>query len=310
MSEEIKEFCGVIGVYNHPEAAEMAYLGLYALQHRGQEGAGIASTDGREFYYHLGQGLVNDVFHSHKTIEKLKGRMAIGHNRYSTTGSNQKSNLQPIIVNIKGGPLALGHNGNLINSRQLRDELQNEGAIFQSSTDSEVIVHLVAKSQKKDRISAIKDALLKVKGAYSLVIMDNDNLIAARDPNGFKPLCIGKFEEGYVVASETCAMDLIEAEYIRDIEPGEIVVINENGIHSEFFAKGSRRAHCIFEYIYFSRPDSQIFGDCVDKTRRKLGKQLAIEHPVDADIVISVPDSSNTAALGYAQESGIKFELG
>ncbi len=310
-SEKIKESCGIIGVWGHPEASEMAYLGLYALQHRGQEGAGIVSSDGSKVYVHLGRGLVNDVFSSAETIGKLKGNIAIGHNRYSTTGSDSENNVQPILVNSKEGPLALGHNGNLVNSRELKDRLQSEGSIFQSATDSEIIVHLIARSKKKSIVDRIKDALMKVKGAYSLVILTRDQIIAARDPYGFRPLSLGALGEGsYVVVSETCAMDLLGAHYIRDIEPGELIVIDKRGIESERIKSSNQKAHCIFEFIYFSRPDSRIFGEYVDKTRRKLGKRLAEEHPADADIVISVPDSSNTAALGYAQTAKIPYELG
>ena len=309
MGTHIKEYCGVIGIYGHPEAAEMAYLGLYSLQHRGQEGAGIVSSDGKRVYHHIGQGLVNDVFSRPEIIQKLQGHIAIGHNRYSTTGSNQKQNVQPILVKSKDGPLALGHNGNLVNSREMRNRLQEEGAIFQTTSDSEIVVHLIARSKKSDLADKLKDALDQVKGAYSIVIMTKDKILAARDPHAIRPLAIGSFEGGYVVVSETCAMDLIGATYIRDVGPGEILVIDEKGLHSKVVEKNPRCAHCIFEYIYFSRPDSQIFGAYVDKTRRKLGRRLAEEHPADADIVIAVPDSSNTAALGYANQSGIPFEL-
>jgi len=310
MLDKPKEFCGVIGIYGHPEAAAMTYLGLYALQHRGQEGAGIVSSDGEKVYAHLGQGLVNDVFSSPKVIAKLKGKIAIGHNRYSTTGSDQKSNVQPLLVNSKDGPLALGHNGNLVNATALRSQLQQEGALFQTSTDSEVLVHLIARSEGKYLVFRIQDALKHVSGAYSLVILTRDKLIAARDPHGFRPLAVGAWDRGTVIASETCAMDLIGADYVRDVKPGELLIIDDSGLYSEWISKKSSCAYCIFEFIYFSRPDSRIFGDYVDKTRRELGRQLAEEHPAHADIVISVPDSSNTAALGFANFSGIPFELG
>lgn len=304
-----REYCGVIGISGHPEAAEMAYLSLYSLQHRGQEGAGIVSSDGTRVYCHRGKGLVNDVFSQPETIQGLKGRLAIGHNRYSTTGSNNVVNVQPILVQSKGGPLALGHNGNLVNSAKLWRQLQDEGAIFQTTADSEVFVHLIARSQKSDLTGRIKDALSQVRGAYSLVMMTKDKLIAARDPNGVRPLALGKFGGGYAVASETCAFDLIGAEYVRDVNPGELLIIQEDKLESVSFVGNSECAHCIFEFIYFSRPDSRIFGEYVDKTRRKLGKHLAEAHPADADIVIAVPDSSNTAALGYANTTGIPFEL-
>jgi amidophosphoribosyltransferase len=305
-----KESCGIIGVYGHPEASEMAYLSLYALQHRGQEGAGIVSSDGNYIYKHIGQGLVNDVFVTPDIIEKLKGHIAIGHNRYSTTGMNQKINVQPILVNIKNGPLALGHNGNLVNSEFLRKMLEEKGSNFQTTTDSEIIVHLIARSGGVDLVKQIQNSLDQVYGAFSLVIMTKDKLIAVRDNHGFRPLALGKLDNSYIIASETCAMDLIGAEYIRDVEPGEIIIIDNNGMHSEQLLGKRTCNFCVFELIYFSRPDSRIFGENVDKARRKLGKRLAQESHVDADIVISVPDSSNTIALGYAHCSGIKFELG
>jgi amidophosphoribosyltransferase len=308
--DEPKEHCGVIGIHGHPEAAEMAYLGLYALQHRGQEGCGIVSSDGQRVYKHLGQGLVNDVFSRPETITTLKGSVAIGHNRYSTTGSDQLINIQPIVVNSKDGPIALGHNGNLVNTRSLRERLQDDGAIFQTTTDSEIIVHLIARSKRPDPIERIKDALNTVRGAFSLVLLTRDNLIVARDPQGFRPLALGRLKGGHVVASETCAFDLVGAEYVRDVEPGELIVFDAGGMRSERLEGPVRKSCCIFEFIYFSRPDSRIFGECVDKTRRKFGKRLVEEHPADADIVISVPDSSNTAALGFSRKSGIKFELG
>ncbi|RKY82806.1 amidophosphoribosyltransferase [candidate division KSB1 bacterium] len=308
--KRIKEYCGIIGIAGHPQAAEMAYLGLYALQHRGQEGAGIVSCENGRVYRHVGRGLVNDVFASPGTLKSLKGSMAIGHNRYSTTGTDKKENVQPLLVNTKSGFVGLGHNGNLVNSKKLRYKLQQNGAIFQTTTDSELILHLIAISQKHDIVDQIKDALTKISGAFSLVIQIEGRIIAARDPNGFRPLALGKLDQGYVVASETCAMDLIGAEYMRDVHPGELVIIDKNGFKSQYFTNAQKSTHCIFEFIYFSRPDSRIFGEYVDKTRRKLGRKLAEEHPADADIVISVPDSSNTAALGYANASGIPFEIG
>ena len=308
--DEPKEFCGVIGIYGHPEAAEMAYLGLYALQHRGQEGCGIVSSDGRRFTKRLGQGLVNDVFSKPETISALRGSMAIGHNRYSTTGSDQLINIQPIVVNSKDGPLALGHNGNIVNTRSLHESLEQDGAIFQTTTDSEIIVHLIAKSRSAGLVERVKEALNTVRGAFSLVLLTADKLIVARDPHGFRPLALGRLKEASVVASETCAFDLIGADYIRDVEPGELIVFDADGMRSEQLEGAVRRSSCIFEFIYFSRPDSRIFGECVDKTRRKFGKRLYEEHPADADIVISVPDSSNTAALGFSLRSGLKFEFG
>jgi amidophosphoribosyltransferase len=308
--DSVKEYCGVIGVFGHPEAAAMAYLGLYALQHRGQEGCGIVSSDGTQLHKHLGQGLVNDVFSAPGVLGALKGRAAIGHNRYSTTGADRLVNIQPIVVNSKDGPMALGHNGNLVNTQFLHDRLQQEGAIFQTTTDSEIIVHLIARSGRGDFVSRVKEALEATTGAYSIVILTPDCLIAARDPHGFRPLALGRLGDAWITASETCAFDLVGAEYLRDVAPGELIVIDSNGLRSETLAPSGRRSYCIFEFIYFSRPDSRIFGECVDKTRRRFGKRLVEEHPAEADIVISVPDSSNTAALGFARRSGIKFEFG
>lgn len=327
--------CGIFGIFGHPEASVMTYYGLHALQHRGQEATGIVTSEyladkkKRRFNSYRGIGLVTDVFKDEKVLsQQLKGSSAIGHNRYSTTGSaDNKSNIQPFVVNYKAGNLALGHNGNLTNFHTLREKLQSEGTIFQSTSDSEVILHLAARSKKSDQISQIKEALDSVEGAYSLVILTDDSLIAARDPYGFRPLAVGKLGKAYVVASETCAFDIIGAEYIRDVQPGEILVINNEGLEtgklqSYWLAKQSSQPHhCIFEYIYFSRPDSKIFGESVDKVRRKLGKLLAQESPVKPDddedrvIVISVPDSSNTATLGYVSEANklgddVRLEIG
>ena len=288
----------------------MTYLGLYALQHRGQEGAGIVTTDGDRVFHHRSQGLVNDVFSNRKIIENLKGHIAIGHNRYSTTGIDQVQNVQPVLVNTKDGLCALGHNGNLVNYKSLRHSLQEQGAIFQTTSDSEVFLHLMARSKQKDLVSRAVEAIEQVRGAYSLVVLTKEGILAARDPLGFRPLAAGTLEGGTMIASETCAMDLVGAEYLRGVKPGEILVADAQGIRSLIFKEESSHAHCIFEFVYFSRPDSRVFGEYVDKTRRRLGKRLAEEHPADADIVIAVPDSSNTAALGFAYESGIKFELG
>lgn len=327
--------CGIFGIYGHPQSALMTYYGLYALQHRGQESTGIVSCEKDEltgktkFNYHKGIGLVSEVFKDEKIItEYLKGTSAIGHNRYSTTGALNRSNIQPFVVHYKNGNLAIAHNGNLTNTRYLRNNLQSEGTIFQSSTDTEIILHLIARSQKEDQIEQIKDALNQIEGAYSLVILTDDKLIAVRDPYGFRPLALGVTEDGaYVVASETCAFDLINATYIRDVLPGEIVVIDDEvlktGKIKSFWIekKIEKQAFCIFEFIYFSRPDSKIFGENVDKVRRKLGKLLAHEHPApnsteeDKVIVINVPDSSNTATLGFVTESiklgnNVKIEIG
>lgn len=311
MSEDIKEECGVFGIYGHPEAAKLAYLGLYSLQHRGQESTGIVAADGERLYRHVGMGLVGDVFSDDKIFNQLPGHIAIGHNRYSTTGGSFLQNAQPIIAIISSGEIAAAHNGNLINYFHLRNELQNKGAILQSNSDTEVILHLAAHSGFPKVEDQIKYAVTQIKGAFSLLLITKDKLIAVRDPHGIRPLCIGRMGDATVIASESCALDIIGAEYTRDVRPGELIVVDANGLHSEMIVKDlPTPAHCIFEFVYFSRPDSKIFGDNVDKARRKLGKRLAEEVPVEADIVISVPDSSNTAAVGYSRRTGMKFELG
>lgn len=304
------EECGIFGIYGHPTAAEMTYLGLYALQHRGQESSGIVTSDETDMFYHRGLGLVSEVFGDQGIFRYLRGHMAVGHNRYSTTGSNRALNVQPLLSADRDGQIAIGHNGNLTNTRALYEELIKKGALFHTTLDSELIIHLAAMSKKKTFQERIVQALKKVQGAYCLVMLTRDSLIAARDPHGFRPLCLGKTGNAWVVASETCAIDIIGGEYVRDVEPGEIITIDKDGVHSIKPFKPQAKRFCIFEYIYFSRPDSFIFGDCVDKARRKIGKALAEESPVDADIVIPVPDSSNTAALGYAQATGIPFEIG
>lgn len=312
----------------------MTYFGLHALQHRGQEAAGIVSSEfvpekGKpRFHSHKGVGLVADVFKDASILkEGLQGRAAIGHNRYSTTGSSEnKFNIQPFVVNYRGGNLALAHNGNLTNFQELRQRLQSEGTIFQSTSDSEMILHLAARSRKEDQIQQIKEALETVQGAYSLVMLTDNSLIAARDPSGFRPLSLGRLGDAFVVASETCAFDLVGATYVGEVEPGEILVIDDDGIRSETLksyhvSKTPQKHHCIFEYIYFSRPDSKIFGENVDKVRRKLGKLLAQQAPVKPDddddrvVVISVPDSSNTATLGFVREMNkmgedVRLEIG
>jgi amidophosphoribosyltransferase len=303
------DFCGIVGIYGSPEAAVWTYMSLYALQHRGQESAGIASSDGETIYKHLGMGLVSDVFNE-KNLKQLPGYIAIGHNRYSTTGSSNVENIGPIVVNHKLGTIGVAHNGNLVNSRTLREQLEDRGSIFQTTTDSEVILHLVAKSKEKTLEEKIIDAASQIRGAFSLIFITKKKLIAVRDPQGFRPLAIGHKGDTYVFASETCAFDLIGATYERDVKCGEMLVVDDNGIRSMFLPQKPNPRHCVFEFIYFSRPDSQIFGEYVDKTRRKLGKNLAEENPTDADIIISVPDSSNTAALGYAARSDSKFEIG
>lgn len=302
--------CGVMGVYGHPDAALFAYQGLFALQHRGQESSGVVSSDGKDLFRHVAMGLVNDAFADKSILEGLKGHLAVGHNRYSTTGSTMLHNAQPLMANFKEGPLAISHNGNFVNCRAVRSRLVAEGAIFQTTTDTEVVLHLMARSTKDTLVEKICEAFADLQGAYSMALLSRDSLIGIRDPRGWRPLCLGKKGEAYFIASESCALDLIGADYIREIEPGEILVIDNSGVNSHWLAEKAERRACIFEYVYFSRPDSKIFDENVDKARRKLGKNLALEHPADADIVISVPDSSNTAALGYASRSGIKFEIG
>ncbi len=302
--------CGIVGVYGHRDAAIFAYQALYALQHRGQESSGIVSSDGEHVYRHVGMGLVNEVFGDIETLESLSGHLAIGHNRYSTTGSTMLHNAQPFLVNSQFGPLAISHNGNLVNSGSVRARLVAEGAIFQTSTDTEVVLHLMARSKRPSLVERIQETFTPLKGAYSLVLLTRDAIVAVRDPRGWRPLCLGRKGDAYFVVSESCALDLIGADYLREIEPGEIVLIDGSGVQQHWLEEKAERCACIFEYVYFSRPDSKIFNENVDKARRKLGKNLALEHPAEADIVIAVPDSSNTAALGYASRSGIKFEIG
>ncbi|MDP6037612.1 MAG: amidophosphoribosyltransferase [Candidatus Latescibacteria bacterium] len=310
MEQQVKHYCGIFGIYGTPEAAAQTALGLHALQHRGEESCGIASGDGKRVHVHTGMGQVADVFSKTEAIDNLPGNLAIGHNRYSTTGSDNIVNAQPFVAECRDGSVAIAHNGNLTNTAQLRKAMQNTGSIFQTTTDSELILHLIARSPEQHIADRTIDALRQIEGAYSLVFATESRLMAARDPHGFRPLCLGQLGDSWVIASESCALDIISARYIRDIEPGELLIIDANGLRTYTFAEVERNAFCIFEYIYFSRPDSLIFGDNVDKTRRRLGKQLALEHPANADIVIPVPDSSNTAAMGYAVETGLKLEIG
>ncbi len=300
--------CGVFGVHGHPEASNLAYLGLYALQHRGQESAGIASSNGREPFVHRAMGLVADVF-SEKILKRLPGRHAIGHVRYSTAGESSLRNAQPFCATTDGGPVALAHNGNLVNASAIRRELEGRGSILTSTSDSEVIVHLLARSRERSPEERLIDALSRVRGAFSLVMLAEDALVAARDPWGFRPLTLGRLDGAWVVASETCALDLIGAETERDIDPGEVVVIRRGRLRTlRPFATVARQAFCIFEHIYFARPDSQLWGRNVYDFRKELGRALAREHPVAADMVVPVLDSGNAAALGYAEESGIPYE--
>ncbi len=313
-SEHLHEACGIFGVFDAPDASTLTYLGLYALQHRGQESSGIVSSDGKEVYIHKAMGLVSHVFKHKEKLDGLKGAMAIGHNRYSTTGGSDLSNAQPVLINCRIGKIAAAHNGNLTNTDTLRSEMENDGSIFSSTTDTEVIMHLIARSKRAGLDAMILDALSTVKGSYSILFMTKDALYGARDPHGFRPLMLGKAGNAYFLSSETCAFDLVGAAMEREIQPGEMVRIDKNGITSftiPVFDNGSAYSFCIFEYIYFSRPDSVVFGKNVDKVRRKLGRQLAKEHPAPgADIVMGVPDSATTAALGFSEESGIKFDIG
>ena len=304
-----KEECGIFGIFGHPNAATLTYLGLYSLQHRGQESAGIASSDREHIYRYAGMGEVSDVF-SQERIDNLLGDMAIGHNRYSTAGSSYLKNAQPFRASSVLGPIVLSHNGNLTNSGKIRYDLEKMGHIFQTTIDSEVIVHLMAISGLDDFMEALIYSLKQIKGAYSLLVMNDNRLFAVRDPYGFRPLSLGKLGDAWVVASETCAFDIVGAEFVRDVKPGELIELTSSEVKSYFPFQKHEEALCIFEYIYFSRPDSRIFGESVYDMRIKLGRMLAKMSPVEADLVLPIPDSSNCAALGYAKESGLPFELG
>jgi len=303
-----KESCGVFGVYGHSEAAKLTYFGLYALQHRGQESAGIVSSNGKCVYEHKAMGLVSEVF-DEDILTNLKGHMAIGHVRYSTTGSSVIQNAQPFCVTHAGSTLAVAHNGNLVNAHSIRKELEESGSIFQTTMDSEVIVHLLAKASKRGLDDAIVETMATIRGAYSVLMCTQDKIYAFRDPRGFRPLCIGELNGAYVIASETCALDLIQAKYLRDVEPGEVIVIDDNGLRSFRGAEPEQRSFCIFEFIYFARPDSDIFGQNVYSIRKSLGAALAKEANIEADFAMPFPDSGNYAAIGFAQASGIPLEL-
>jgi len=300
-----KHYCGVFGIYGHPNAAELAYFGLYALQHRGQESAGIVACDSRQFREHKGMGLVPQIFEGN-ILHGLVGHMAVGHTRYSTTGSSHIRNAQPLTVDCARGQIAVAHNGNLTNAALL----EAKGSIFQTTVDSEIILHLMAQPDGPRGESSLLTAVRRIEGAYSLVIMTEHELIGVRDPHGFRPLAIGKVGDAWVLASETCAFDLIHAKFVRDVEPGEVVIINKDGLRSvQAFPAHERRAFCIFEYVYFARPDSTIANRNVYRVRVEMGRQLARENPIEADLVIPVPDSGNSAALGYSLESGIPYEM-
>ncbi|MEK6562963.1 MAG: amidophosphoribosyltransferase [Candidatus Binatota bacterium] len=313
MLDKFHDECAVMGVFGHPEAANMVYLGLYALQHRGQESSGIVSSDGKVLVSHRQMGLVADIF-KEEVIKRLEGASAIGHNRYSTTGQSHIKNAQPFVVEYVQGPIAISHNGNLVNAGVLRDELEASGSIFQSTSDTEVIIHLIATSRETTLMGRIVEALSRARGAYSLLFLTLDRMIAARDPMGFRPLVLGEFKSGrtrgFVVASETCALDLIEAQYLREVEPGEIITFGPKGMESLKPFPPAPHAKCIFEYIYFARPDSNLYGRNVYLVRKELGRQLARENGVEADLVTPVPDSGVPAAIGYAEESGLPLEFG
>ncbi len=302
--------CGVCGIYGHPDSSKLTYFGLYALQHRGQESAGIVTSDGKKVSTYKNMGLVPEVF-SEDALKTLKGNISIGHVRYSTTGASTITNTQPLMVTHKGTTLAVAHNGNLTNSLQLRRDLEEQGSIFQTTMDSEVVLHLMARSAQKGLDEALHHTFTQMSGAFSMLLMTPDTLIAVRDPDGFRPLCLGKLENGaYIVASETCALDLVDAEYIRDIEPGEMLIFQNNEMHSIFPWPKQSTNFCIFEQVYFARPDSDIFGKSVYVSRKKMGEILARETQIEADFVMPFPDSGNYAALGYSQASGIPMEMG
>jgi len=308
-ADRFREECGIVGVYGHPEAANLVYLGLYALQHRGQEAAGIVVSDGTILTSHRGLGLVAEVF-DEETIRRMLGSMAIGHNRYSTQGRTLLKNTQPLVVDYAHGGLAVAHNGNLVNAYELREELEARGSIFQSSVDTEVIIHLIAHAPGATLCERVVSALHRLRGAYSLLFLSEREMIAARDPHGLRPLVLGRVRGALVVASETCALDLIGATYEREIEPGEVLVIGDRGVESLRPFPATQPTPCVFEYVYFARPDSVVYGRNVYEVRKALGRQLAREQPAAADVVIPVPDSGLPAALGYAEASGIPFEIG
>jgi amidophosphoribosyltransferase len=315
-SDKFRDECGVVAIYAHPEAEKLAYLGLHALQHRGQESAGIVTSDGMTLHLHKSMGLVADIF-VEEVLAKLRGTLAIGHTRYSTAGDSALLNAQPIMVQSNKGMMALAHNGNLVNALEIRSRLESQGSIFQTNSDTEVMVHLIALSKEQTLPEAMADALRRVEGAFSLVVVSPDRIFAARDPRGFRPLAMGRIrapsgdkQDTIVFASETCAFDLIGATYERDVKPGELVVVGPEGITSRFYAPAQAQSSCIFEHVYFSRPDSLVFGRAVQDSREELGRQLAREAPAEADIVVPVPDSGVTAAMGYAAESGIPFRFG
>ena len=314
MPAEIKglnEECGVFGVFGAPDASQLTYYGLHTLQHRGQEGAGIVSTDGHNLYQHRDRGLLATVFADPAELKRLVGEAAIGHVRYGTSGHDSIVNVQPFLFHFHDGDIALAHNGNLTNAVTLRRQLEDEGAVFQSDSDTEILIHLIRKHIKKGLVAAVKESLNQVHGGFAYLLLQKDRLIAALDPNGIRPLCIGQLSNGaYVVASETCALDIINAKFVRDVQPGELIIIDRDGLHIDHYTTDTRLAICSMEYIYFARPDSIIHGVTVHNARKAMGRRLAHEHPVAADMVIGVPNSSLSAASGYAEEIGLPYEMG
>ena len=315
-SDKLHEECGVVAIYGHPEASKLAYLSLYALQHRGQESAGIAASDGEQLRLHKSMGLVSDIFTA-DVLARVPGSLAIGHTRYSTTGDSALLNAQPIMVECNKGKIALAHNGNITNALEVRGQLDQQGSIFQTTSDTEVIVHLIARSREETLADAMADSLRRLEGAFSLVMLTRDRVFAARDPRGFRPLVMGRISgqaahraDTVVFASETCAFDLIGATYEREVKPGELVIVGPEGVHSRFYSPQQPQSSCIFEHVYFSRPDSMVFGRAVQQSRDAMGRQLALESPVNADIVVPVPDSGVTAAMGFSHESGIPVQFG
>jgi amidophosphoribosyltransferase len=309
MLDKFKDECGVFGIYGHPEAANLTYLGLYALQHRGQESAGIAAADGERMRVLRTMGQVAEAFNE-QTLSKLPGHIAIGHTRYSTAGESKLENAQPFLIDCAHGQIAVAHNGNLVNARELRDELVHAGSIFQSGSDTEVILHLYARSKASSVEDAIVESLLQVRGAYSLALLTKNRLIAARDPSGFRPLALGRLSDAWIVCSETCALDLIGATYVRDVEPGEILIITEAGVRSIKPLPPQPSSHCVFEHVYFARPDSYVFGTSVNEVRTQFGRILAKEAPAEADVVVPIPDSGVCAAIGFAEEAHLPMKMG
>jgi amidophosphoribosyltransferase len=309
MLDKFKDECGVFGIFGHPEAANLTYLGLYALQHRGQESAGIATADGEKIRISRAMGHVAEAF-DERALETLPGHIALGHTRYSTTGESRLQNAQPILIDCAHGQIAIAHNGNLVNARELRDRLVRDGSIFQTSSDTEVVLHLYARSREHTVEDALVESISQVSGAFSLVLLTKDRLIAARDPHGFRPLALGRLGDAYIVCSETCALDLIGATYVRDVEPGELVVISEGGLRSLKPFPPAPLAHCVFEHVYFARPDSYVFGRSVNEVRTEMGRILARESPVDADVVCPIPDSGVCGATGFSDASGLPMQMG